>query len=229
MRRFSIIAAFLAVAALAGAAPALAQDDTVRPEPLEWATGDSIDWSEGGILAGFGLAGALFTVFTLVGGAVPGTAGQAEIEADMKRLSLWTDELGKRITSKNPSGAPEMEAINASVSELRTAVRSERWRQFAVASVLYIILGGFAATVLAQDLLQAIAIGAGWTAIVGSLGLKRDYSKRSDTKDEALDSLKQHIDQLLQRSKAPEVTGVTQEEIQPSEDVLKQVEVAKAL
>jgi signal transduction histidine kinase len=228
MRRLLVIAALLAVAALAGAAPALAQDDTVEPQPLEWATGDSIDWSEGGILAGFGLMGALFTVFTLVGGAVPGTAGQAEIEADTKRLSLWTDELGKRITNNNPGRASEMEAINASVSELRTAVTRERWRQFVVASVLYILLGAFAATVLAQDLLQAIAIGAGWTAIIGSLGLKRDYSKRIETKDEALDSLKKHIDQLLQRSKAPG-EGVTEQEIQPSDEVLKQVEVAKAL
>ena len=79
-----------------------------------------------------------------------------------------------------------------------------------------------------QDLLQAAATGAGWTGIVGSLGLKLDYSACGETKDNALSALQAHLGRLEERAKEPTVE-VKPEEIRPSEDLLKQVEVAKAL
>ena len=52
-----------------------------------WATGSTIpDWGRGGLYAALGLIGALVTVFTLIGGAVPGTAGFARIETGLKRV-----------------------------------------------------------------------------------------------------------------------------------------------
>jgi hypothetical protein len=228
MKRFCLVVAVTASGVLIWAAPALAQGSSVKPEPLSWATGDKVDWSKGGLLALFGLAGALFTVFTLVGGVVPGTAGQATVEADTKRLEVWTLQLEKQITRSGGCEAPCLEAINNSVSALRSAVTRERWRQFLLASVLYVLLGAFVAAALTQDLVQAAAIGAGWTGIVGSLGLKRDYSKRSDTKDEAIAALKDHIDRVVQKAEAPAVE-VTAEEARPSQDLLTQIEVARAL
>lgn len=36
-------------------------------------------------------------------------------------------------------------------------------------------------------MLQALVMGAGWTGMLGSLGLKRDYAERKDLKDTALE------------------------------------------
>ena len=80
---------------------------------------------------------------------------------------------------------------------------------------------------IANDLLQALAIGAGWTGIVGSLGLKRDYSARSDTKDSALSALEQHLDWLQSQASKPNV-DVSPEDVKP-EGLVHKVEVAQAL
>lgn len=228
MRRFVVSTTVAGLCALTSASAAAAAGSSVKPEPLEWATEGAVDWSKGGLLALFGLAGALFTVFTLVGGVVPGTAGQAEIDADTKRLERLSQQLEKLIGDEKSRNAPQIDAINNAVSDLRSALTRERWRQFLLASVLYTLLGAFVAATLAQDLVQATAIGAGWTGIVGSLGLKRDYSKRSETKGEALTALEGHIEQVAKKAEEP-TTEVKAEEIRPPEDLLKQVEVAKAL
>ena len=224
MKRLVISLSVVAVAALASAEDALAD---VKPEPLQWATGSHIDWSKGGLLAAFGFAGALFTVFTLVGGVVPGTAGQADLEAEDKKLKILEDQLQDAIT-RAQRRADDISAIANAVNNARAALARERWRQFLLASSLYLILGAFVAAVLAQDLLQAAATGAGWTGIVGSLGLKLDYSACGETKDNALSALQAHLGRLEERAKEPTVE-VKPEEIRPSEDLLKQVEVAKAL
>jgi hypothetical protein len=49
-----------------------------------WAAADPPDWGRKALFAGLGLAGALVTVFGLIGGVVPGTAGKAKIEADVE-------------------------------------------------------------------------------------------------------------------------------------------------
>ena len=53
---------------------------------LTWATRDPPLWSQGIIYAFLGMVGALITIFSLIGGVVPGTAGQAKIAFDTKRL-----------------------------------------------------------------------------------------------------------------------------------------------
>src|SRR5205085_10632157 len=95
MKRLVISLSVVAVAALASAEDALAD---VKPEPLQWATGSHIDWSKGGLLAAFGSAGALFTVFTLVGGVVPGTAGQPDLAAEHQARKILGGHLQDPIT-----------------------------------------------------------------------------------------------------------------------------------
>jgi hypothetical protein len=224
MKRLALSTGLLAVTALLAAPVALATD--VQPEPLHWATGDTIDWSTGALLALFGFAGALFVVFTLIGGAVPGTAGQADIEAETRKVGLLSDQLSQAAQA-NPRRPDEIRALNEVVDRARSALSRERWRQFALASSLYVLLGAFVAAVIANDLLQALAIGAGWTGIVGSLGLKRDYSARSDTKDSALSALEQHLDWLQSQAAKPDVE-VSPEDVKP-EGLQHKVEVAQAL
>ncbi|HEY6723642.1 MAG TPA: hypothetical protein VI197_06395 [Polyangiaceae bacterium] len=42
---------------------------------------------------------------------------------------------------------------------------------------------------LARDLLQAIVIGAGWTAFLGAVGLKSEYARRKEKKDDVSNKL----------------------------------------
>jgi hypothetical protein len=202
MKRFSTISAIAMLGALASATPAAAA--SVEPHPLDWATGDTIDWAQGGLLLLFGAAGALFTIFALVGGVVPGTAGQAQIDRDNALLSKWTQKLSALIEGGR---VQEIEATEMAVRNLRRDVTRERWRQFVLASALYLLLGAFFAAVLADDLLQAAAIGAGWTAVAGNLGLKSDYAERKEAKDEVIAGYQEHVHELKLKADAKPNAG----------------------
>ena len=225
MKRFSVTLAIAMLAGLASAAPAVAA--SVEPHPLDWATGDTIDWAKGGLLLLFGAAGALFTIFTLVGGVVPGTAGQAQIEEDTAMLAKWTVKLSTLIEGEK---VKEIDATQTAVQNLRRDLTRERWKQFVLASTLYLLLGAFFAAVLADDLLQAVAIGAGWTAVAGSLGLKSDYSKRKETKDDVIASYQQHVDKLeLKAAAAPDPGKLDAADIAAPKPLEQASEVALAL
>lgn len=169
-----------------------AQETTPQPAQINiadlffWATTTPPDWSQGALLAGLGFVGALVTIFSLIGGAVPGTAGQVKIETDTDRYNRMHQRLEDLINE--PNSNPEMiKAVETAVNDLRDDLSSERWRQFGIATILYAILGAFFAALLAKDLLQALVIGAGWTAVLGTVGLKNDYDGRKKIKDEQLE------------------------------------------
>ena len=159
---------------------------------FKWASGDSPDWTRGIFYALVGLIGALITVFSLIGGAIPGTAGYMRIEAGMKRVE--ERERALDILIKNPTkNAEQIKAVEIATNNLRDDIRENRRRQFALAASLYAILGAFSAMLLAQDLLQALVIGAGWTAFVGAMGLKKDYAERKAVKDQTTEALEKAL------------------------------------
>jgi hypothetical protein len=152
---------------------------------FSWISETDEDWATGGFYALLGLVGATVVNFGLIGGAVPGTAGKAKIDADETRI----EQLSKRVVQlaeENPVQADALTAIDGALDKLRDDARRERWRQYVIASALYAFLGAFFASMLAKDLIQALAIGAGWTGILGSLGLRSDFSARKAAKDEAI-------------------------------------------
>ena len=139
----------------------------------------------GATLALFGAVGAIFTAFTLVGGVVPGTAGKAQLDKDRELL----DRLTENMETALKAGAAGASELRQAVNELRDDYNSERNRQFVLGALLYIFLGAFFSALLAKDILQALAFGAGWTGIIGSLGLKNDFDERKAEKDDALSTL----------------------------------------
>jgi hypothetical protein len=195
MKRLFVLTLWLAcTSSLLVTSIAFAQEAEANPKPVKvadlfnWATSTPPDWARGGLYAGLGLIGALVTSFSLIGGAVPGTAGQAKIDADTARLERLSERLEKLITSTDgPPAAEAIVAVESTVNSLRDDLRAERWRQWGIAIVLYAVLGAFFAALLAKDMLQALVMGAGWTGMLGSLGLKRDYAERKDLKDTALE------------------------------------------
>lgn len=170
--------------------PLAIQGQEVAPpdlaNPLSWVVKERpINWEKGILLTVLGLVGAMVTTFGLIGGAVPGTAGQAKIDLDTQRLERWSERL-ETLVQETPPSPEAIRAVEQSVNNLRDDLGAERWRQFAIASFLYLFLGATFAAIFASDLLQALLIGAGWTGIAGSLGLKRDYAERKAVKDEAI-------------------------------------------
>ena len=157
-----------------------------------------------------------------------GLPAKAQIDADQKRLERLTQELQDLITADGLP-AKDIGKVNEAVTNFRRDLTRERWRQFLLASVLYVALGAFFAAVVAQDLLQAVAIGAGWTGIAGTLGLKQDYSQRKDTKDDAIDALTARFDELARKAEQPPAGEIQVDQIPPPPDLMHQVEVAKAL
>ncbi len=154
----------------------------------DWLVGqESIDWALGGVLFGFGFIGALVTIFSLVGGAVPGVAGQAAIDAGLARLDALSHRLDELI-ERNPPDAEQITAVEGSVDSLRTYLGKERWRQFLVGATLYALLGGIVSALIAQDILQALVIGAGWTGFLGTLGLRKDRDVRAHDRDREIRS-----------------------------------------
>jgi hypothetical protein len=87
----------MALAAEPAPAPVTDSDRVEVVNLFTWATGPSPRWGVGGLYAFLGLIGALVTVFGLIGGAVPGTAGFVRIEAGMKRVEEREKVLDKLI------------------------------------------------------------------------------------------------------------------------------------
>ena len=162
---------------------AAAQETGTRNEIqfFAWLTGDSPDWSTGIMYAIMGLVGALVTVFSLIGGVVPGTEGFMRILEIQNRVEEWENRLDYLIknSEKNPKF---IKAVEEATNNLRDDLRVDRRQQFLLASVLYAILGAFFATLLAKDLIQAILIGAGWTGFIVALGFKKEHRSMNDKK-----------------------------------------------
>lgn len=165
------------------------QNETITDLDLfTWANTDPPNWTLGILYAFLGLVGALVAIFTLIGGAVPGTAGKAIIDDDTIRLKNNSDRLDELIKSK-PCEPECIKALATAVNDLRDDINAEKWHQFKYAVPMYLILGAVFASMLALNLLQAILIGFGWTGVTGILGLKSDFEYRKSVKDKELETL----------------------------------------
>lgn len=171
-----------------------------------WINKNPPDWTRGILLAFLGFAGALFTVFGFIGGAIPGTAGQVRIEKDEATLDLWSEQLGQLITHHSDK-TNTISALQTAVNNLRDDVRKDKWSQFMIAALLYVFLGFVFAALLADDWLEALIIGAGWTGIVGAMGLKKDQAERKTIKDKSNNELREVnrvlLEKLTQKSQSP--------------------------
>jgi hypothetical protein len=224
MRRLGVVVLISATfsAALVGSAEAQQAQPIDVANLLTWLTSVPPNWGLGVLYALLGMTGALVVVFTLVGGAVPGTAGFARIEADLKRVEEREKILDDLLKSpvKNPE---EIKVVEIAANNLRDDVTADRRRQFAMAAVLYTVLGAFFAALLARDVLQALVVGAGWTSYLGALGLKKDYEVRKSVKDGVTERLEAVVSRALQGP------TLTDHEIREARTALSEANVSRAL
>jgi len=155
---------------------------------LIWAKKNPIDWFSGVLFALTGLIGSLVTLFAFVGGAVPGTMGQVNIIAETDRLKTLCKKQDD-LLNKDGFKTGEAHEIEATVGNLRDSLYKEKWHQFGFAFFLYALIGAFFATFIAQDALQALLIGAGWTGYLGAVGLKSESKESGSRKNDAIDDL----------------------------------------
>jgi hypothetical protein len=194
VKRLSRAVVLMTVLSFMVTATAVAQEEAPPPEVanvevvsfLRWLTADPINWAEGAIFFALGFIGALVTVYGLIQGKLPGIAAQAQIDLDRQRLNRYVERLDNLLNASPPDWQGVKEIQNT-VNELRDDVDRLSRRMFFVGAILYVLIGGSLATILAQDMLQALIIGAGWTAFAGSLGLKTDSAERKSIKDGALE------------------------------------------
>ena len=169
---------------LATCSPATAQptgSETSVTQVFRWYP----HWPLGGFYAGLGVAGALIVMFSMLGGAIPGTAGRAHIDIERARLDELNKHLSQALDTK-PISSDTVKALGEMIDTARDDLRAELWRQYVLGAVLYTILGAFFASALAGDAIQAIVLGATWTSFLGVFGLKQDFASRNAVKEEAL-------------------------------------------
>jgi hypothetical protein len=143
-----------------------------------------------------GLVGALVAVFGFIGGVIPGTKGMVKIDLEEARLETEEKRLDQLI--QDPQANPELiKEVENTINNRRDDLSRDRWKQFSLAAVIYLILGSFFAAMLATNMLQAIVIGFSWTAFIGMLGLKDDHQGRTDKKDDAMLKTEQKNEELV--------------------------------
>ena len=123
------------------------------------------------------------------------------LDVRMKRLEA--EELILDQLIKDPNVKPEhLVAVNEAVNTIRDDISQDKRRQFNQAALIYLFLGAFFAGMLATNMLHAIIIGFGWTAVIGVLGLNSDNKYRKSQKNEAIDELEKENAELIKNNVA---------------------------
>lgn len=170
----------------------------MSPEPTEnevgsiklfvWADGNSPNYLQGFLFGLMGIVGALTSIFSFIGKTVPGTGGRLHIEKEELRLARMNEKFEKFNTAQPTVDAEYLKEIRLHIDSATKRLNRNKTSQFMLSSVLFIVLGCFFSLMIAQDLLQALIIGAGWTGILGSFGLKQDYKERNTLKNNVLEA-----------------------------------------
>ncbi|WP_406661295.1 hypothetical protein V7O66_01895 [Methanolobus sp. ZRKC3] len=122
-----------------------------------------------------GLAGAAIMVYLgswdkLLGNSARILELEKEIKSFRKELKEEADDSQKEFIR---------EWINSQRKQLN---REKTFSQIA-GIIIYLFVGGVVATILADNLLEAITFGAGWTGLIGIFGIKADAEKRRNEVD----------------------------------------------
>jgi cell division protein FtsB len=169
-----------------------------------WAQGGALEnWVQGLVRFLLGVIGALVTAYLFLGEFLPSMGGKVEVELQKNEL----DDLKKRrndilalleahVKGDDKISTERVEAakglfldFDTTIGRIEAEMTKERWRLFRIGFPIYVLLGGFFAAAFATNLLQALLIGFGWTAVADRFGLKKEQDVRKQKKDEQIDKL----------------------------------------
>ncbi len=169
-----------------------------------WAQGGfAKHWGDGLVRFLLGVAGALVTAYLFLGDFLPSMGGKVDYDLqrgildDLKKRKEKTLALLESYVQGGEAVPPErLEAaeqlskdFETTITRMEASIAKDRWRLFRLGFPVYILLGGFFATAFATNLLQAILIGFGWTAVADRIGLNRELDARKAIKDDKVDTL----------------------------------------
>lgn len=133
--------------------------------------------------------GMLFFLLGVVGAAITVYFGEWEKLRGKSALMLEIeDEIAakRKIAEiiKDPREVELREKWEGLIA--RDQNRLDKERQFVrmQGTVLYLIIGGVFAAILANTVLEAVAFGAGWTGLIGIFGIKKDSETRRKIRDQ---------------------------------------------
>lgn len=149
--------------------------------------------------------GMLFFLLGVVGAAITVYFGEWEKLIGKSALMLEIEdeiEAKRKIAEiiKDPREVELREKWEGLIA--RDQNRLDKERQFVriQGTVLYLIIGGVFAAILANTVLEAVAFGAGWTGLIGIFGIKKDSEERRKIRDqkdeESLERLSKLQDEL---------------------------------
>ncbi len=194
----------------------------VAPELFAWYNPSQPDFGLAALYFVLGAAGALVTVYLFLGEFLPSMGGKGEyvkLQAQLEYFQDWRRRLldahWEGVKGKPGLSQEEVQLLMAIdrlsddldgiCKDLERQMSSERWRLFLLGFPLYVILGGLFAVAFARDVLQAVLIGFGWTAVAERFGMAREQAVRKEFRD-------QQIEELRQRAiRAEEMEPVMQE------------------
>jgi hypothetical protein len=179
--------------------------DPTRIDVFPWATSGGFDdnWVQGLGFALLGLIGALVTVYLFLGEFLPSMGGKAEYEEGKVELEELVKQRNAQLELREGYAAGKGKATDAqlraaetltgsldtAISQKESSLTQERRRLVAIGMPIYLVLGGAFAVLFAANILQALLIGFGWTAIADRLGLNKELAVRSAKRDETIAKL----------------------------------------
>ncbi|RZN42801.1 MAG: hypothetical protein EFT35_01665 [Methanophagales archaeon ANME-1-THS] len=154
-------------------------------------------WWPQDILVGFflfvlGVVGASIMVYLGEWERLLGKSARIlEIEAEIASKRRIADQL------KDPAEAEQRQTWEAMINEDEDRLDRERRMVRSQGLILYLVIGGVLAAILANSLLEAVAFGAGWTGLLGMFGIKKDSEERRRLRNEADDKELEEFNKTL--------------------------------
>ena len=168
--------------------------DTFNVELFGWAEaegGFTDNWDTGLALALVGILGAAIAVFLVLGEPLPSAGSKAEYDLLGEELEEYQQALARTfalremaLTGPGPVVPPERLAqidaltddLSRQVENVRRARQQLRRMLIGLGVPLYLVIGAAIASAVADDLVQALVVGFGWTAVADRFGLRNELA-----------------------------------------------------
>ncbi|MDY0130241.1 MAG: hypothetical protein RBR63_08685 [Methanosarcina vacuolata] len=155
--------------------------DEILNVPFWWGTDRTI----GLLYFLLGISGASIMIYIGEWDRLLGTSSiRLQIEENIEYMKKKLD---------NNDDISEFDTIWKSINKEEEALYKEIKRGEFYGAIIYLFVGGIVAMILATDLVEAIAFGAGWTGFLGTFLVKKDEEKRQKIRNIKYDDIQKKV------------------------------------